>query len=327
MCGNGKQRQEQLTLWSDRLDFTHGLRNVVQQYSWFTWNPLLCLQTSLWPRRTVEERLRLLGSRARVPKEPSDGPPGLWGGAPVPLEDHQNANDEPEEEVDPRCRLRGERTRVKNTKKTDFFLFFWCPTLKSKECVYLSLEQTVVEPLSFEWFAPSSVLCILTAFKRKKENRALKHLLWTIWFRKKYRFGGRSHLVTLGTVLVTELQRESRPIFSTQPVTRRKNKKAPHKAMMPFIHRRSLRKGEEERINSRRRNNHAMVCPPLQVFLLLPLQATTPVSGSTRCLCSKAETLTPAYFQFPASARWPDKDGGRVPAGAHLVMTPSMQKA
>lgn len=68
--------------------------------------------------------------------------------------------------------------------------------------------------------------------------------------------------MTLGTVAVTELQRESRPIFSTQPVTRRKNRKAPHTAIMPFIHKRSLQKGEEEQTHVRGRNSRAVVRPP-----------------------------------------------------------------
>lgn len=52
----------------------------------------------------------------------------------------------------------------------------------------------------------------------------------------------------LGTVLVTELQREFRPIFSMQPVIRRKNRKAPHKTMITLIHMRSLQTGEKQHL-------------------------------------------------------------------------------
>lgn len=52
----------------------------------------------------------------------------------------------------------------------------------------------------------------------------------------------------LGTVLVTELQRESRPIFRMQPVIRRKNRKAPHKTMITLIHMRSLQTGEKQHL-------------------------------------------------------------------------------
>jgi len=48
------------------------------------------------------------------------------------------------------------------------------------------------------------------------------------------------HLVTLGTLLMTELQSESRPIFATQPVMSRKNRKTALSAMMTLIHVRCL---------------------------------------------------------------------------------------
>lgn len=50
----------------------------------------------------------------------------------------------------------------------------------------------------------------------------------------------------LGTVLVTEVQKESRPIFRTQPEIRRKKRKAPHKIMITFIHMCSLWTSEKQ---------------------------------------------------------------------------------
>lgn len=53
------------------------------------------------------------------------------------------------------------------------------------------------------------------------------------------------HLVMLGTLCMTELQSESRPIFNMQPVMSRKNRKAPHTATIMFIHTRSLWRTEQ----------------------------------------------------------------------------------
>lgn len=70
-----------------------------------------------------------------------------------------------------------------------------------------------------------------------------------MFFWEKYSFNDvLVHLVMLGTVLVTELQRESRPIFSMQPVMRRKKRKAPHKPMITLIHMRSLQIGEKQHL-------------------------------------------------------------------------------
>lgn len=131
---------------------------------------LLFIKTSsLWPCRTVDKWLRLFSSATRFPEKPSgrpSEPPGLWRRAMVPLEDRQGSNDEPEEEVDPHCRLRGERTCVKNTNHW----CFWCPTVNSKESVYLSFEQTAVEPISFKWNGPRFILCILTALTKRQTS-------------------------------------------------------------------------------------------------------------------------------------------------------------
>lgn len=63
---------------------------------------------SLGPPRTVEKRLSLFGRHTRLPEKASSwcGSNQLGRWAPTPLDDHQNPDDEPEEEVDPHCRLR-----------------------------------------------------------------------------------------------------------------------------------------------------------------------------------------------------------------------------
>ena len=68
--------------------------------------------SSLWTRRTVEKWLRLCSRHTRI-TEKSSGRPAkpscnqLRPGALTPLNNHQNPDDEPEEEVDPHGRLRG----------------------------------------------------------------------------------------------------------------------------------------------------------------------------------------------------------------------------
>lgn len=72
--------------------------------------------SSLWPRGTIEKGLRLRSRHPRVTEKASDRPAHtsghhLWPGALTPLEDEQRSDEEPEEEVDPRCRLVGRRQR------------------------------------------------------------------------------------------------------------------------------------------------------------------------------------------------------------------------
>lgn len=68
--------------------------------------------SSLWTCRTVEKGLRLCSRHARIAEKPSGRPAEpsrdqLGPGTLTPLNDHQNPDDEPEEEVDPHGRLRG----------------------------------------------------------------------------------------------------------------------------------------------------------------------------------------------------------------------------
>lgn len=67
----------------------------------------------------------------------------------------------------------------------------------------------------------------------------------------EYRCVCPCHLVMLGTVCMTEVQSESRPIFSMHPVMSRKNRKTPHTATIRFIHMRSLWRESQVRINSK----------------------------------------------------------------------------
>lgn len=74
---------------------------------WFLWHP-----SSLWPWRTVENWLSLWGRRPLLTEKPSSWPAvtsrnNLRPSAHTPLDDHQSPDDDPEEEVDPHCRLRG----------------------------------------------------------------------------------------------------------------------------------------------------------------------------------------------------------------------------
>lgn len=81
---------------------------------------------------------------------------------------------------------------------------------------------------------------------------------------------------------------------------------------MPFIHRRSLQTGEEEQIGFRRRDGRALVCPPLQVLPLLPLQATTPLPGVTR---RQGGDVNVCILSGPGvAADGLTETGGRVPA-------------
>lgn len=82
------------------------------------WHP-----SSLRPPRTVEKRLRLCSRHPRVTEEPSSRPAvpscdQLQPDALTPLKDHQSPDDEPEEEVDPHCRLRGGGVREETTHYT-----------------------------------------------------------------------------------------------------------------------------------------------------------------------------------------------------------------
>ena len=75
----------------------------------------LCDIVSLWTCRIVKERLRLGSCDPRVSKQPPRRPPvpceprcdDLGHGALTPLQDHQDPNGDPEEEVHPHRRLRG----------------------------------------------------------------------------------------------------------------------------------------------------------------------------------------------------------------------------
>lgn len=75
---------------------------------------LLFSLSSLRPHRTVEKGLRLRSRHPRVSEEASDraghAPRHHLGpGALTPLEDEQGSDEDPEEEVDPGCRLGGRR--------------------------------------------------------------------------------------------------------------------------------------------------------------------------------------------------------------------------
>lgn len=92
----------------------------------------LCHLSSLWPWGTVEKWLRLCGRHPGIaekpaswPAEPPDNHLRPW--ALTPLDDHQDPDDEPEEEVDPHCRLRG-RQGGENTRHTHSLRcgFKWC---------------------------------------------------------------------------------------------------------------------------------------------------------------------------------------------------------
>lgn len=120
-------------------------------------------------------------------------------------------------------------------------------SIKSKESVYLGFEQTLVEPVSFKWTGPGFSLCLLTAFTKRETG--FKSLFFFKKNEKNTVFNDvLVHLVMLGTMLVTELQRESRPIFSMQPVMRRKKRKAPLKPIITLIHMRSLQTGEKQHL-------------------------------------------------------------------------------
>lgn len=72
--------------------------------------------SSLWPCRTIEKGLRLRSRHPRVSEKASNRPgqtPShhLWPGTLTPLEDEQGSDEDPEEEVDPGCRLEGRRHR------------------------------------------------------------------------------------------------------------------------------------------------------------------------------------------------------------------------
>lgn len=76
--------------------------------------------------------------------------------------------------------------------------------------------------------------------KDKKWRQMLILVSFYDLFARGFAFVCVFHLVMFGTVCMTELQSESRPIFSMQPVMSRKNRKAPHTATITFIHMCSL---------------------------------------------------------------------------------------
>lgn len=74
---------------------------------------ILANQSLLRIRGTVEKGLSLCRRHPGVSEKPSGRPAvparhRLRAGALAPLKDYQCADDEPEEEVDPHCRLRGD---------------------------------------------------------------------------------------------------------------------------------------------------------------------------------------------------------------------------
>lgn len=114
----------------------------------------------------------------------------------------------------------------------------------------------------------------------------------------------------LGTVLVTELQRESRPIFSMQPVMRRKKRKAPHKPMITLIHMRSLQIGEKQHLYLERIHSRLGFSTPFTLSYHTSFMSHLPPSRCTRH-CFILSNL----------------DGQMWHRSSYLDMSPSMQKA
>lgn len=117
----------------------------------------------------------------------------------------------------------------------------------------LSFVQAVVELSSLERSGPLFALGLIATEGDTNTLLVRSHVI-SEWFSGvvSHRRGGVgatwecvSNLVILGTFWMRELHSESRPIFRMQPLTSRKNRKAPHTTMIPFIHTRSLRNNQK----------------------------------------------------------------------------------